>query len=584
MTFHTRFDGTQCAAFAVLCSLFILSTTGCDSTSDRACSKDDDCFVGEVCIDNLCVTDPGGDTGETDTAQDTGNDTGADTDQPQDSGPDDTGQDTQTDTGNDTGDIVDTGGEDSGQDTGQDADAGIDTDRVQACNPSANSKGNPPWLLQVSTVNTDKGRDVAIDDAGNAYVVGSYTGTLEIADCTLYSAIGILDRSTSSALLIKLSPQGEVLWAKGFTDPEGATTTNVAVTPDGAVVITGYFDGIVDFGGGTHENEDYASSGINSSDIFVARFTSDGMYEWSTVFNGDQVDRPEGIAVDDSENVYLTGYFEETLTVGATQLTSQGLADDDVFLAKLDSTGTVQWATRFGGDDRDRGMDIDVDGPGNIYLIGEFEGTASFGTGDLSSNNDSHDVFVAKYSTEGDPNWVEIFGGQRDDMGEAIAYDDTNGAIYVTGGYRGDNALIGQQFMPSAKIINVFLARYASDGSFGWAEGYGGDRADRGFDVVVDDAGNPYIAGTALSEIDFGDGDLNPNGGAGVFVAGFNPSASLRFGRAYGNLGEDSGMGVAATSTGQVYVTGYYNQTFTFDSTDYSAAGNDDMFILSIDP
>jgi hypothetical protein len=563
-----------------LASLFVLTLTvfsGCDSSGDRSCDTADDCFVGEVCIDNLCVTDPSGDTGSKDTGQN--NDT---------SDPQDVDRDTTEDTGaNDTA-TQDTGTDDTSNDTRVDDtgdnDGGIDTDPIQTCNPSTNSLGTPPWLLPVSTVQTDKGYDVAVDASGNAYVVGQYVGTLEIAGCTLYSAIGSLDRSTSSALVVKISPQGEVLWAKGFTDPEGATATNVAVTSSGGVVITGYFDGIMDFGGGSLENEDYNTNDINRPDVFVAGFNADGSHDWSTVFNGDQIDYPTGIAVDGSDNVYLTGYFKETLTIGSSQLTSQTLGKEDIFLTKLDGSGSVEWATRFGGDQRDLANGIDVDDDGNIFIIGEFEGTASFGTGDVSSNDDSDDIFIARYSTNGNPDWLEVFGSSRDDMGEGIVYDDANDVIYVTGAYR-SAPIIGNQSMPYAQILNIFLAKYDADGTFQWAEGYGGDRADQAFDVTTDSTGSVYLTGSILSDTDFGSDQGNdPPGGGTVFVVSFDSSANLRWARVYGNFGEDTGRGLAVADNGQTYLTGSYNQDFTFHATDYTSAGREDMFILSVNP
>jgi Ca2+-binding RTX toxin-like protein len=123
---------------------------------------------------------------------------------------------------------------------------------------------------------------------------------------------------------------------------------------------------------------------------------------WARQAGGTSFDRGRGIAVDNSGNSYVTGVFSGTATFGPgeaneTTLTSAG---SDVFVAKYDSTGALVWAKQAGGTSEDSGQGIAVDGSGNSYVTGQFDGTATFGPGEANettlTSDGSSDVFVAK--------------------------------------------------------------------------------------------------------------------------------------------------------------------------------------------
>ena len=113
---------------------------------------------------------------------------------------------------------------------------------------------------------------------------------------------------------------------------------------------------------------------------------------------GSSNDAGKGIATDSSGNAYVTGHFLGTANFGSTNLTSSG--SDDVFIAKLSNSGSWQWVVKAGGSSSDKGFGIAVDSNGNAYVTGHFLGTATFGNTSLTSGG-SQDIFVAKLSTNG---------------------------------------------------------------------------------------------------------------------------------------------------------------------------------------
>ncbi|MEZ4905195.1 MAG: SBBP repeat-containing protein [Spirosomataceae bacterium] len=130
-----------------------------------------------------------------------------------------------------------------------------------------------------------------------------------------------------------------------------------------------------------------------SFDIFVAKYNSGGTFRRVQQAGGTNSDVGGDIATDGSGNVYVAGFFNGTATFGATPITSAG--GNDIFVTKYNSGGTFQWVQKGGGTSSDVGGDIATDSSGNIYVIGYFAGTATFGATSISSVG-SFDIFVAR--------------------------------------------------------------------------------------------------------------------------------------------------------------------------------------------
>jgi hypothetical protein len=157
--------------------------------------------------------------------------------------------------------------------------------------------------------------------------------------------------------------------------------------------VTGNFQGTADFGTKT-----LTSTGLG--DVFVAKLDTTGAVMWAQPAGGTSGDNGYGIAVDSSGTSHVVGHFAGTATFGSTTLTSKGMSD--VFVTKLDSTGTFMWAQSAGGMSMEFGYGIALDGSGNSYVTGMFQATATFGTTTLTSKSKGlGDVFVARVDKSG---------------------------------------------------------------------------------------------------------------------------------------------------------------------------------------
>ena len=155
-------------------------------------------------------------------------------------------------------------------------------------------------------------------------------------------------------------------------------------------------------------------------------------WDWATPAGGVGYDVGRAIASDSQGNLYSIGYFSGTATFGSTTLETTG--DFDIYIAKLDSSGNFLWAVQAGGTDDDQGYGIAVDAAANVYVTGYYRGSAAFGSTTLTGNG-MYDIFIAKLDTNGSFLWAVCAGGTNDDCGLGIAVDASANA-YLTSFFR----------------------------------------------------------------------------------------------------------------------------------------------------
>jgi hypothetical protein len=228
------------------------------------------------------------------------------------------------------------------------------------------------------------GIGVAVDGSGNSYITGYFYGTATFGSTTLTSS------GAEEVFIAKYDASGSVLWAQKAGGTDTDTGRGIAVDGSGNSYVTGSFRGSTTFGSTTLNS--------SSLDIFTAKYDASGNVLWAQKGGGTGLfDEGYGIAVDGSGNSYITGAFADTATFGSTTVTSSSFFAD-VFIVKYDAFGNVLWAQKAGGTNIDVGTSIAVDGSDNSYVTGVFRNTATFGSTTLNSSSNG-DVFITKLGT-----------------------------------------------------------------------------------------------------------------------------------------------------------------------------------------
>ena len=419
------------------------------------------------------------------------------------------------------------------------------------------------WSQRFGSTGNDVGNAVAVDGSGNVVVTGSFTGTVDFGGGNLVSAGG------TDIFVAKYNASGVHQWSQRFGSTSNDVGYAVAVDGSGNVLVTGNFQGTVNFGG-----VNLVSAG--NFDIFLAKYNASGVHQWSQGFGSTGFDDGEAVAVDGSGNVVVTGPFSGTVNFGGVNLVSAG--GFDIVVAKYNSSGVHQWSQRFGSTSDDVGYGVAVDGSGNVVATGAFQGTVNFGGVNLVSAG-SGDIFVAKYNSSGVHQWSQPFGGTSFDIGYAVAVDGS-GNVVVTGYFQGTVGFGGGNLV-SAGSSDIFVAKYNASGVHQWSQRFGSTSLDEGRAIAVDGSGNMVATGLFQGTVDFGGGNLVSAGLSDVFLARYNASGMHQQSQRFGSTIADNGYGVAADGPGNAVVTGYFQGTVDFGGGNLVSAGGTEVFLAA---
>jgi cysteine-rich repeat protein len=370
---------------------------------------------------------------------------------------------------------------------------------------------------------------------------------------------------------VKLDPQGRHLWSRRLGGPNHEEGWHIAVDSAGNVLLSGYVDDTTDLGGGPLPGP--------GADVFVVKLDPQGQHLWSRRLGGPSEDIVSGIAADSAGNVLLTGVFYRTADFGGGPISSVGSID--VFAVKLDAQGQHLWSRRLGGAGADEGGGIAVDSAGNVLLTGSFQGMADFGGGPLSSAGGT-DVFAVKLDPQGQHLWSRRLGGTNVDYGWAIAVDNA-GNVLLTGAFLGTADFGGGPFS-SVGSYDVFVVKLDAQGQHLWSQRLGGTSYDGAQAIAVDSSGNVLLTGSFQGMADFGGAPLSSEGDHDVFAVKLDAQGWHLWSQRFGGTSFDYCYAAAADSAGNGLLTGHFHGTADFGDGPVSSAGSYDIFAVKIRP
>ncbi len=419
-------------------------------------------------------------------------------------------------------------------------------------------------------------QDVAVDGAGNAYVVGNTESTAT----TFPETVGpdLSENGGEDAFIAKVNPAGTALVYAGYIGGDQDDAANgVALDAAGAAYVTGRTESPE----ATFPDSVGPDLGYNGDfDSFVAKVAPNGMsLEYAGYIGGGLDDFGNAIAVDGAGAAYVAGRTlsdENTFPVaGGPDLTYNG--GDDAFVAKVAPGGaSLQYAGYVGGDQVDVAFGIDVNGSGNAFVAGDTDSDENFfpdgdGFGTVPGPDQLHggntDAFVAKVIGTGTSlDYAGYVGGTSFDFGTDVALAP-GGRATVVGFTASDEAsfpvLVGPDLTKNPND-DAYVTRVNEAGSAFLYSGFiGGDGMDFANGVAVDLSGAAYVTGYTTSDqttfpVSVGP-DLTFNGGAqDAFVTKVNQTGSnLAYAGYIGGAGDDAGNNVALDPGASAYVAGF---------------------------
>jgi hypothetical protein len=360
-----------------------------------------------------------------------------------------------------------------------------------------NSAGSLVWAKRIGGVGDENVEGICRDTQQNIYVAGWFNGVVDFDPGA--ATFNMTSIGTDDVFVCKLDSAGNFIWAKQFGGTNVDYGVDVAVDSAGYVYVTGDYKFTADFDPGA-ATVNQTSAG--ATDIFVCKLTSAGNFVWVKSIGNTGYDAGAELECVDG-GVVISGWFNNTVDfdpgVAYFPLISYGVRD--IFVMKLDASGTFLWAGNMGGAFNDGCHDVCSDSLGNIYLTGYFDGAfADLDPGVTSytlPNAGSEDIFVVKLNPLGFFQWGAAMGGPSQDAGRGIVVNDGN--VFVTGVFSetsdfdpNDNY---QYNLVSSGNAEIFLSQLDMNGSFVAAAAMGGPGADIGTCIGADTTGGVYIHG-----------------------------------------------------------------------------------------
>ena len=279
-----------------------------------------------------------------------------------------------------------------------------------------------------------------------------------------------------------------------------------------------------------------------------------------------------GMCLDTNGNCYVTGWFYGTNNFGGITLTNQSVGSSDIFLAKYNATGALQWAQRAGGTTNNIGRAVGADTNGNIYVTGGYSGAAKFGGLTLPSTS-GEELFLAKYNANGEVQWVQTCtngSSSVDGMGLAVDGAGNSYALVVVDylGGAGTSITFGSinvNVPANGSTTLTILVKYDNTGTVQWAQLFDSSQESFATKLAVDAAGNVYVRGTFTSDMTIETSNLVVSAGStkNMFIAKFNNSGTLTWVQQPQGGDVDEG-GVAVDLAENVYVTGAFDSNLDF--------------------
>ena len=391
----------------------------------------------------------------------------------------------------------------------------------------------------------------------------------------------------------------------------GEEFTKVRAGTTGGTYITGYTQN----NGFPFLNAIQAQFGGGGTDMVILKFKPGGVREWATYYGGNGDDLGRSINVDNSGNIYVTGYAGQNFPLfnpGGGAYTQSFGGNYDMAIVKLNSAGNSQlWAAYYGGSGNDYGNDLVIDNDGYLYVVGDISSASSttlYTQSGAVANSATGQGLICKFQTDGVPLWITRFGGTATTTSiHSVCLDSDKdviiGGIITSGtGFPiQNNGANGTYGGGTSDGFLTKIANHSSNNALIWSTYFGGNGAEKLNDIDVDANDNIYITGLTGSTSGFpltdpaGSTDhyqgTYGGGTEDAYIAEFSDAGVRLWSTYFGDSDNENGYGLTLDSDGNIYVTGRISaSSLIFPTTNLangyveSYNGSTEGFLLAFNP
>ncbi len=381
----------------------------------------------------------------------------------------------------------------------------------------------------------------------NIATTGAFQNTLTVQD----------------AFIACFDEEGTRLWSTYFGGEDQERSFSAALDSNDNIYLTGGTTSQI----GIATNEAYQQFIKSGDDAFIAKFSPNGILNWSTYYGGNGHEVITKISIDDSNKLYVTGHTASSdLTCTPNAFRSNLSGSENAFLGVFDTLGNIIYNSYYIKGSNTRGESISISKTGNIYLGGYTNDTEN------SNNNGIHqqqnggflDGFVLKINSQFQTQWKTYLGGEVNDLIDGIAIDSLEN-IYIVGKTRSTVGIATSNSLQSTYTSNWdgFLVKLDSAGSRKWGTYINGGSNDELIDIEFKSS-LIWILGITNGDaftIDSSAYQMNNKGGFDNLILKFSDTGSLLWSSYFGGNGDDFGNDLSINKSNKILIAG---QTSTF--------------------
>ncbi len=322
-------------------------------------------------------------------------------------------------------------------------------------------------------------------------------------------------------------------------------------------------------------------------------------YQWAHGIGSNFADIGKAISLDEQNNLYVAGFFQDTADFDPGNSTTKLGADArGLFIQKFDTAANLMWAKRLTSAGTIMVEDLLTDGSGNFYITGHFGGRVDFNPGsgfEYLEAKVGDDIFLAKYDASGNLIWANVMKGDGVFATGYALSQDPAGKVYMAGEFGGTvdfDPGTNSRELTSSDERDAFIQKLNPNGSLVWAKAIGGPEFDFINGLAIDPNGNIYAGGGFESSIDLNPGNsvnnFSSNGRADFFVVKLNDAGQYQWGYTSGSAqGDELIESIEANQNGKIYTSGFFTNTVDFKpgpgSNSITVKGFRDIFVQKLD-
>ncbi len=424
------------------------------------------------------------------------------------------------------------------------------------------------WAKVVGDLGQDKMNK--IERQGNLiWTAGTFSGSLDLADEMLVSAGG------ADIFLMQSGTDGQSLWAKRIGGEQNESVAGIVAGAEG-VTVAGEFWLTADLDTFTLQTT------LSSSGLFLAGYNLNGDAEWVQKIESTGIKSGEALEIDDNGNLYFAGYFGGMLQVGGQSLVAQG--EIDFFIIKFNPDGDVIWLRRGGASGNVRAKALKASVAENaIYVGGNYEGSISFAGDSVYSLSFDQYIYLCKYDTLGNEQWIRSAGNVENDI--CVGLDlDSDGDVYLGGYFSGGLDMGGGIFLQSNNLEDdIFILKYSKTGNPIYGKSYGGANLQKTNFFSIQDQ-EILFGGSFLSQLELDNFSFSNMSRTNGFIAVANLEGEIQW---VGSV-EGTGTTILNDAVGgeddALFVCGQFESTTQAGDFELTASGIFDGFHGQIFP